>query len=117
MKKAILIGLLMTLPMAAFAIRDYGFPAPTVFDTVDSLMNFVQIVLNWFFVIIIICAIFYLLYVAIRYILSGGKADVVKGIGSAFGYILLGLLIALIAKGLVFGLCNMISSAGCKIFP
>jgi len=117
MKKALLIGLLAILPIAAFAIQDYGVPAPTVFDTVGSLMNFIQIILNWFFVLIVIVAIFYLLYVALRYILSGGKADVIKGIGSSFGYILLGLLVALIAKGLVFGLCNMISSSGCKIFP
>ena len=61
-------------------------------------------------------AVFYLLYVALRYILSGGVAASVKAAGTAFGYILVGLLVAVIAKGLVFGLCSMIGTNACSFF-
>jgi hypothetical protein len=51
-----------------------------------------------------------------RYITSGGKADVLKTAGSAFTMILLGLAIAIIAKGLVYAVCQLVGSTSCKLF-
>ena len=116
MKKALLIALLVIIPAMAFAQPTSKLTAPIVFETTDNLFAFIQNLLNWFFVIIIVLAIFYLLYVALRYVISGGVAASVKAAGTAFGYILLGLVVAVIAKGLVFAVCNLIGGGSCRIF-
>ena len=117
LKKTLLVTLLLALPAIALAQAPLplgGTGAPIVFSTTDALIKFIQNILNWFFVIIIILAVFYLLYVALRYVVSGGKDDAVKGASSAFGYILLGLAVALIAKGLIYAVCHLISTATCS---
>ncbi len=120
LKKTLLVTLLLALP--AMALADTGVAplplgangAPTIFSTSTSLISFIQSILNWFFVIIIIVAVFYLLYVAFHYVISGGNKDKVGVAGSAFGYILLGLAVALIAKGLIFAVCHLLSNTTCS---
>lgn len=118
MKKFLPIALLLAVPIMTWAITENpaGIKAPEVFSDVTGLWNFIQIALNWFFVAIIIVAIFYLLWIGMRYITSGGKADVLKTAGSALTMILLGLAIAIIAKGLVYAVCQLVGSTTCRLF-
>jgi hypothetical protein len=47
--------------------------------------------------------------VAMNYITSGGKDDKVKENGKRLAFILVGIIVALIAKGLVFVTCNLVT--------
>lgn len=119
MKKILPIALLLAMPIMALAITENpaGIKAPDAFVDVGGLWTFIQTALNWFFVAIVIVAVFYLLWVGLKYVTSGGKADVLKTAGSAFTMILLGLAIAIIAKGLVYAVCQLVGNTSCKLFP
>lgn len=119
MKKFLPIALLLAVPIMTWAITENpaGIKAPDAFVDVGGLWTFIQTALNWFFVAIVIVAVFYLLWVGLKYVTSGGKADVLKTAGSAFTMILLGLAIAIIAKGLVYAVCQLVGNTSCKLFP
>lgn len=117
MKKVLLATLLAISPMMVMAQELPPAPVvvPETFNSFSGLLTFVQNLLNWFFIAIIVMAVFYLLYVGLRYILSGGKKETVQGIGTAFGYIIVGLIVAIIAKGLIYAVCYLFSPGGCKV--
>lgn len=117
MKKVLLATLLAISPiMVVNAMEEPPASLPETFSSFGTLLTFIQGLLNWFFVIIIIIAIFYLLYVGLRYVLSGGKKETVQGIGSALGYVLVGLVVAIIAKGLIYAVCTLFTASGCRIW-
>ena len=118
MKKALLATLLALSPMIVMAQEMPQSPVkvPTTFTNFNSLLAFIQNLLDWFFIAIIVMAIFYLLYVGLRYILSGGKKETVQGIGTAFGYIIVGLIVAIIAKGLIYAVCTLFTPGGCRVW-
>lgn len=123
-KKIFAILLLVSMPMAALAAPvqeddmlkvDYMSSAPSDFN----IFSFVSFVINWLFYALLVMALIMLLLVGYHYVTTGGRdpskvADNMKKLG----FILLGIAIALLAKGLIYGTCIIVSGSGglCKFW-
>jgi len=124
LKKIFAVLLLISMPLAALAAPvdggmleiDYMSSAPgSDFD----IFTFVSSVINWLFYALLVMALIMLLLVGYHYIATGGKdptkvADNMKKLG----FILLGIAIALLAKGLIYATCIIVSGSGdlCKFW-
>jgi len=59
---------------------------------------------------LLILAVIYILFIAINYVTQGGQdPSKVKDNGKKLGYIIIGIVIALIAKGLIYLTCYLIT--------
>ena len=121
MKKflSIFILALLVLPLGVSAIPEpKNIQLPTVLTTTDDLFTFVRIALNWIFYALLVLAVVYILIIAIDYVTSGGGggSDKVKANGQRLTYVLLGVALALLAKGLLYLVCYLLAGAStsCK---
>jgi hypothetical protein len=116
--------LLISMPMAALAAPvdsgmleiDYMSSAPGGdFD----IFTFVGSVINWLFYALLVMALIMLILVGYHYVTTGGKDPTkVANNMQKLGFILLGIAIALLAKGLIYATCSIVSSSGslCKFW-
>ncbi len=116
MKKflSIFILALLVLPLGVSAIPEpKNIQLPTVLATTDDLFTFVRIALNWIFYALLVLAVVYILIIAIDYVTSGGGggSDKVKANGQRLTYVLLGVALALLAKGLLYLVCYLLAGA------
>lgn len=115
MKKflSIFVLALLVIPFGAFAITEAPAILPDTISTTDDLFNYIRIALNWIFYALLILALFYILLIAINYVTQGGSGgqEKVKANGQKLSYILLGIALALIAKGLVYLVCYLVTSS------
>ena len=113
MKKflSIFVLALLVLPFTALALpSEPGVVLPEVMGTTTDLFAFIRIVLNWIFYALLILAVIYILFIAINYVTVGGSDPTkVKDNGKKLGFIILGIIVALIAKGLIFMVCYLIT--------
>ena len=73
--------------------------------------------LNWLFGIVIIIAAIMLVWAGFTYITSGGNEEKVKPALNGVIYALIGVAIALLAKGLIYMVCTFIYTGGqCSFF-
>jgi len=118
MKKTIVaISVLVLLSMVLAPLVYAAWP-PT-YQTVDISDPTVIAtkVLNWFFGIVVIIAAIMLVAAGFTYVTSGGNPDKMKTALNTLIYALIGVAIALLAKGLVFMVCTFIGpTGGCKFF-
>lgn len=113
MKKFITILLLalLVLPFATIAAPvDPGvtLPSNTMTNTGD-LFTYISVALNWFFYALLVLAVIFILMIALNYVMAGGDTGKAKDNGKKLSYVLIGIVIALIAKGLVFVTCNLVT--------
>lgn len=115
MKKFLSIVMLafLVIPFGALAITEAPAILPDTISTTDDLFNYIRIALNWIFYALLILALFYILLIAISYVTQGGSggADKVKDNGKKLSFILLGIALALIAKGLIYLICYLVTSS------
>ncbi|MFA5392572.1 MAG: TrbC/VirB2 family protein [Candidatus Paceibacterota bacterium] len=123
MKKIILAVSLLTLfslvlvPFLANAQEETtGWPPTAPNVNMDNPTELVTTILNWFFGIVIIVAAIMIISAGFTYVTSAGNADKIKGAMNTIIYALVGIAVALLAKGLVFMVCKFISGAECKFF-
>jgi len=120
MKKWLIISTLLLTPTLIFAQlqgpEQAPAVAPTLFNTGNALFNYIQKVLNWVFAAIILVAVVYMLIIAFQYVTSGGKKDTVGQLGNAMMWIFAGIAIAVLAKGLVFAICNLLAPGSCTFW-
>ena len=113
MKKfiSLFIIALFVLPFTALALpSEPGVQLPTVMGTTQDLFDFIRIAINWIFYALLILAVIYILFIAINYVTAGGQDPTkVKDNGKKLGYIIVGIVIALIAKGLIYLTCYLIT--------
>lgn len=82
-----------------------------------EVLPLVSTLLNWFFFALLVVAVFLLINVGYQYVVSGGDSKKASLQAKNLGYILMGIAIALIAKGLVVLTCNIVAGEGtCKFF-
>jgi len=116
-KKLAIVMLILILPTMVLAqgftnnnIPDYMGNAPN-WGSSNDLIAFVKILINWFFYALLIIALFMLIWVGYIYVTSGGDTKKTGKAASNLGYILMGIAIALIAKGLIYVVCNIVTGA------
>jgi len=114
MKKllSIFVLILLVLPFSALALPSdapVSLPSAVMQDTND-LFSLIRIVLNWLFYVLLILAVIYILLIAIHYVTSGGKdPKTVADNGKKLGWILVGIVVALVAKGLIYLTCYLVT--------
>lgn len=57
----------------------------------------------------LVVALFMLIWIGYIYVTAGGDAKKTSKAASNLGYILMGIAIALIAKGLIYAACNIVA--------
>ncbi len=113
MKKflSVFVLALLVLPFTALALpSEPGVQLPLVMGTTQDLFDFIRIALNWIFYALLVLAVIYILFIAINYVTSGGKdPKTVANNGQKLGMIIIGIVVALLAKGLIYLVCYLIT--------
>lgn len=109
MKKAILpilaLSMLIAIPVFAYTVQDI--PAGQI-DIWTLLIK----ALNWFFNIAIIIAAIYLVYAGWQYVTAAGDEEKAKKGLNTLIYALIGVSIALLAKGLIYMVSTFVIGQG-----
>ena len=119
MKKIILTTVLLVLfSVVSVSLAQYGNEpvAPTVSVTLWGTNSILTKATNWFFGIVIAIAAIMLISAGFTYILSGGNEEKMKTALNSVIYALIGVAIALLAKGLVYLICNLLGTTACSFF-
>lgn len=113
LKKILIVVLILAMPMVALATDDY-LKIDYMNDAPGSDFNvitFVKVLINWLFYALLVVALIMLIMVGWHYVTTGGQDPTkVKDNGKKLGFILMGIAIALIAKGLIYAACFLVTS-------
>ena len=94
----LLIGLMgvLVVPMASYAAATTSTPAPNlpVMDAIDNITN-------WAFTILMAVAALFIIFAAFEFITAKGEPEKVKSAREYVLYALVGVVVALLARGLV----------------
>jgi len=117
MKKIILALSILTLfSLTSISFAQYGGAAEAPNITVD-IWSLLTRALNWLFGIVIAIAAIMLVWSGLSYVTSAGNADKMKVALNTLIYALIGVAIALLAKGLVYMVCTFVNTGGqCNFF-
>ena len=123
MKKTLISGIillslfgLMICPAASSAALDPPDPETDVTkDTTpptNSVEEAINNVMNWFFIIVLIIAVMFLLYAGFLFITAGGDPDKVNTARQNVMYAMVGVAVAVLAKGIVALVQGLMQSGG-----
>ena len=108
-KKAISVlfstGLALS-PLAAFA-QQQAIPAGP--QDINALLDIIDNVGDWVFTIFLTLAAFFIIYAAFKFLTASGDADAVSQARQMLVYALVGVAIAVLARGLVSIVQNLIT--------
>ena len=102
MKKYLPFLLALAAPLAASAqITPPPITAPSSIANINQVLQAVNVcaIVNWAFWLVIVFSIIFTLVAAFRYLTAGGNPERVKAAGSTLLYVVVGIVVALIAKG------------------
>ena len=105
---------ILALPFTTHALQEAPVELQTVAWTTADLFSFIRIGLNWFFYALLIMAVINILIVAWKYVTTSGDPDTAKKSGGSLTWILVGIIVALVAKGLIYMTCFLVVNANGK---
>lgn len=85
-------------------------PAPTIVSNLDDFFALICTASNLLFTIIIILSLIIFLYAAFLFLTGGGSEDNQKKARAFLLYGIIGIIVALLAKGMVLVVVNVVSS-------
>ena len=107
----LVLGLSMVLvaPMALaqFEVPGEQLPAPT-FQSYGGAITLVEKAANWLLYVVIALAVIFIVYAGFLYLTSGGDEDKTKAAKNYIVYAVIGIAIALLARGIVLLAKNFI---------
>ncbi len=103
MKKALFATVLMGLLVCpvAFAQEQAREPAPIVFDTGEEMIDLIEDIGDWIFTIVLVVAAIFLIVSGFLFVTAGGDPAKVQMAKQMLINALIGVAVALLAKGLV----------------
>jgi len=118
MKKLILSISLLIFSVATLASATYTNTTLVAPDLPNlDIWEILTKATNWFFGIVIMIAVIMIIAAGFTYITSGGADTKIKSALNKLIFALVGVAIALLAKGLIYLICNFISSTwNCTFF-
>lgn len=117
MKKIILIATLLAVILGGAVITLAEPVYPDVQIDLWGANSIFYKVVNWFFGIVVVLAAIFIIYAGYTYVISGGDPGKIKNSLNAVIYSLIGVGIALLAKGLVYLLCTFFGvGQSCKFW-
>ncbi len=84
-------------------------PPPTIVTDLDDFFNLICTATNLLFTIIMILSVIILLYAAFLFLTGGGAEDKLSQARQYLTYAVIGIVVALLAKGLVLVVVNVVS--------
>jgi len=116
MKKIILAISILTLFSVALISFAQG-TAPTPPNINIDIWSLLTRALNWLFGIVIALAAIMIVWAGYAYITSAGSEEKMKTALNTLIYALIGVAIALLAKGLIYMVCTFVNTGGsCNFF-
>ncbi|MGC8651170.1 MAG: hypothetical protein ACP5RX_00935 [Minisyncoccia bacterium] len=113
MKKIILtLSLCALLGVSLIALADYNGGAPEMPKIPITLWgqnSIITTISNWFFGIVVTIAAIMLIQAAFTYVTSSGNEDKIKSALNTVIYALVGVGVAVLAKGLIYLICTFVS--------
>lgn len=91
----------LVLPVIVLAQESSPETAPTVVTSGEELIDLVERIGNWIFALLLAVAAILLLYAGFKWIMAGGNPEEVNKARLMLVNALIGVAIALVAKGLV----------------
>jgi len=115
MKKIILpisILTIFSLALVSFAVTGET-EAPYI--TLDIWIMLTKAI-NWLFGLVIAVAAIMLIWAGFTYVTSAGNAEKMKTALNSVIYALIGIAIAILAKGLIYMVCGFVGGTDCSFF-
>ena len=120
MKKTVLAISILTLfsfALVSFATNtSTDITAPDVKLTLFGTTGILNKAVNWVFGIVIFVAVIMLIWAGFTYVTSAGNAEKMKTALNSVIYALIGIAIAILAKGFVYMICQFVGGTDCKFF-
>ncbi|MBI4128882.1 MAG: hypothetical protein HY460_02415 [Parcubacteria group bacterium] len=79
-------------------------------STIEDILGVMNRIVNWFFALVLILAVIFLLWAAIRFFTAGGDEEAIASARWAVAWALVGIAIALLAKGLILLIANLVET-------
>ena len=121
MKKAILpilaISMLIAIPIFGLAAEE-GMTPPDIKLELWGASGILTKALNWVFGIVVFVAAIMLIWAGFTYVTSAGDTEKMKKALNSLTYALIGIGVAVLAKGLVYMICVFVggATANCSFF-
>jgi len=93
-----------------------GIEAPDVELTLWGEKSILTKAINWLFGLVIFVAAIMLIWAGFTYVTSAGNAEKMKTALNSVIYALIGIAIAILAKGFVYMICQFVGGTECKFF-
>jgi len=120
MKKTVLAISILTLfsfALVSFATNtSTDITAPDIKLTLFGTTGILNKAVNWVFGIVIFVAVIMLIWAGFTYVTSAGNAEKMKTALNSVIYALIGIAIAILAKGFVYMICQFVGGTDCKFF-
>ena len=120
MKKTVLAISILTLfsfALVSFATNtSTDITAPDVKLTLFGTTGILNKAVNWVFGLVIFVAVIMLIWAGFTYVTSAGNAEKMKTALNSVIYALIGIAIAILAKGFVYMICQFVGGTDCKFF-
>jgi hypothetical protein len=115
MKKTILAVSILTifsLALVSFAVTG-STEAPNIALNIWTMLTKA---INWLFGLVIAVAAIMLIWAGFTYVTSAGNAEKMKTALNSVIYALIGIAIAILAKGLIYMVCGFVGGTNCSFF-
>jgi len=116
MKKLFLILPVLFIALSPLAFGQPTLPPGQVPTVTIDIWTFLNKLLNWFFGIVIVLAALMFVYAGYTFIMAAGDAAKIKTALNTLIYGLVGVAVALMAKGLVYMICTFVGATACKFW-
>ncbi len=101
---------LFLLPMAVLGQAQPPISPPAAGGfTMTSVYDILNTIVNWFFAILIVLAVIFIFVAAFYYLTAAGDAEKVKTAHTTLIYALVAIAVALLAKGIVYLVGNIVN--------
>ena len=114
MKKIIIVSLscvlLFGFSLSVFAAIPTVPPENPKISSIDNIVELLTRIVNWFFLIVMGLAVLMLLFAGLKWITSAGNEESITTARKMLIWALVGIAIALLSKGLVSLIANLVVS-------
>lgn len=111
MKKIFVLFPILTLAVMPVLVGAQTDP-PTTITTMAGVLTTLNNILNWFFAIFLVAAVFFLLWAAFMYLTSAGDEEKVGKAKKALIWAIVAIVVAFLARGIVLIVKNFLTSGG-----
>ncbi len=107
----LLLVLLGIIGIGSISLAIGEIPPKTIPSNIASATEFIEVldgIVDWFFIVVLLGAVIFVIFAAWKFISGGGDPQAVSQARSSLFYAAIGILAAVLAKGIVAAVSNLI---------